>query len=93
VNSNDWGSGFTAAVTITNSGSTALSNWKVTWTWAGSQTITNSWNANVSTSSKTVTATNLSYNGSIAAGGNTSFGFQATYSGSNAAPTLTCSGS
>jgi hypothetical protein len=37
--------------------------------------------------------TNLSYNGSISAGGNTSFGFQATYSGSNAAPTLTCSGS
>ena len=93
VNSNDWGSGFTAAVTVTNSGSTALSNWKVTWTWAGSQTITSSWNANVSTSNKTVTATNLSYNGSIAAGGNTSFGFQGTYSGSNAAPTLTCSGS
>src|ERR1035437_4943655 len=93
VNSNDWGNGFTAAVTVTNSGSTALSNWKVTWTWAGSQTITNSWNANVSTSTKTVTATNLSYNGSIAAGGNTSFGFQATYGGSNAAPTLTCSGS
>jgi cellulose 1,4-beta-cellobiosidase len=93
VNSNDWGSGFTVAVTVTNAGSTALSNWKVTWTWAGNQTITSSWNANVSTSSKTVTATNLSYNGSIAAGGNTSFGLQGTYSGSNAAPTLTCSGS
>jgi hypothetical protein len=93
VNSSDWGSGFTVAVTITNSGSTALSNWKVTWTWAGNQTVTSSWNANVSTSSKTVTATNMSYNGSISAGGNTSFGFQGTYSGSNAAPTLTCSGS
>src|ERR1035437_6673441 len=93
VNSNDWGNGFTAAVTVTNSGSTALSNWKVTWTWAGRQTITNSWNANVSTSTKPVTAPHLPYKGSIAAGGNTSFGFQAAYGGSNAAPSLTCSGS
>ena len=93
VNNSDWGSGFTGAVTITNTGSTAISNWKVTWTWAGNQAITSSWNANVSSSSKSVTATNLSYNGSIAAGANTSFGFQASYSGTNAAPTLTCSAS
>jgi cellulose 1,4-beta-cellobiosidase len=38
-----------------------------------------------------VTATNLSYNGAIAPGGNTSFGFQASFSGTNTNPTLTCS--
>jgi cellulose 1,4-beta-cellobiosidase len=38
-----------------------------------------------------VTATNLSYNGALAAGGNTTFGFQAGFSGANTAPTLTCS--
>jgi len=32
-------------------------------------------------------------NGAIAPGGNTSFGFQAGYSGSNATPTLTCTAS
>jgi cellulose 1,4-beta-cellobiosidase len=34
--------------------------------------------------------TNAGYNGSIAPGGNTSFGFQAGYSGSDPSPTLTC---
>jgi cellulose 1,4-beta-cellobiosidase len=33
----------------------------------------------------------MSYNGAIAAAGNTAFGFQASFSGTNAAPTLTCS--
>jgi cellulose 1,4-beta-cellobiosidase len=40
-----------------------------------------------------VTAVNLGYNGAIAAGGNTTFGIQASYTGSNAAPTLTCTAS
>ena len=90
VNNSDWGSGFTGAVTITNTGSSAFTKWTVTWTWGGNQAITSSWNVSVTSSGKAVTATNMSYNGSIAAGGNTSFGFQASYSGTNAAPTLTC---
>ncbi|MGD0248576.1 MAG: cellulase family glycosylhydrolase [Candidatus Limnocylindrales bacterium] len=85
-----WGNGFTANVTVT-AGSTAIKTWKVTWTWGGNQSITNSWNATVTSSGTAVTATNLSYNGAIAAGGNTTFGFQATFSGTVTAPTLTCS--
>ena len=34
---NDWGSGFTGGISITNTGSTAVSNWTLTWTWAGNQ--------------------------------------------------------
>jgi cellulose 1,4-beta-cellobiosidase len=90
VNNGDWGSGFTAAVTITNTGSSASTRWTVTWTWAGNQTISNLWNGNLTTSGKAITVTNMSYNGSLAAGANTSFGFQAGYSGTNTAPTLTC---
>ena len=37
-----------------------------------------------------VTATNGSGNGSLGAGATTQFGFQATYSGSNPAPVVTC---
>jgi cellulose 1,4-beta-cellobiosidase len=33
----------------------------------------------------------MSYNGAIAAGGKITFGFQASFSGTNAAPTLSCS--
>ncbi len=85
---NDWGSGFTATVTVTNNGTAATNSWRVTWTWPGNQQITNAWNATVTQSGAAVTATNLSYNGSIAPGGSTSFGFQGTYSGTNGAPTL-----
>ena len=78
-------------MTVTNTGTVATKSWKVTWTWGGSQAITNSWNAVVASSGTSVTATNQSYNAVLAPGGNTSFGFQASYSGTITAPTLTCS--
>ncbi|MEV4314924.1 glycoside hydrolase family 6 protein [Actinocrispum sp. NPDC049592] len=89
----DWGSGFTASVTVTNTGSTATRSWKVTWTWSGNQVITNSWNTVESHNGANETAVNANYNGVIAPGANTSFGFQASYSGTNAKPTLTCTAS
>ncbi|MGW7283358.1 glycoside hydrolase family 6 protein [Streptomyces sp. NPDC054844] len=89
---NDWGSGFTAAVTVTNNGA-ATSGWSLGWTYAGSQKVTNSWNAKVSQSGAAVTAANESYNGTLSTGGSASFGFQGTYSGSNAIPaTFTLNG-
>ncbi|MFC9468651.1 cellulose 1,4-beta-cellobiosidase [Streptomyces coelicoflavus] len=89
---NDWGSGFTAAVTVTNNGA-ATSSWSLGWTYAGSQKVTNSWNAKVSQSGAAVTAANESYNGTLSTGGSASFGFQGTYSGSNAIPaTFTLNG-
>ena len=87
---NQWSNGYTANVTVTNNGTAATNGWKVTWTWGGNQQITNSWNAVESHSGESETVTNASYNGSIAPGGNTAFGFQASYSGTNASPTLTC---
>lgn len=90
---NQWSNGFTANVTVTNNGTTPTNGWKVTWNWGGNQAITNSWNDVESHSGASETVTNASYNGSIAAGGNTAFGFQATYSGTNASPTLSCTAS
>ena len=88
--SSDWGSGFNANVTITNTGTTATKSWKVTWTWSGNQTITNIWNATDTQTGTAVTAVNAAYNNVIAPGAGTSFGFSAGYSGTNTAPTLTC---
>jgi len=85
-----WGNGFTANVTVT-AGSAAIKTWRVTWTWGGNQAISNSWNATVTSGGTAVTATNLSYNGAVAAGGHGAFGFQASFSGTNTAPTLSCS--
>ena len=88
--SNQWDSGFTANVTVANTGTSATTGWKVTWTWAGNQQVSNVWNAVESHSGQAETVTNAGYNGTIAPGGSTSFGFQAGYSGSNPPPTLTC---
>jgi hypothetical protein len=88
---NDWGSGFTADVTVTNTGSGTLNGWTASWTFGGNQRITGFWNAAVTQSGASVTARNMSYNGTISPGGSTTFGFQGTYTGSNAIPTITCS--
>ncbi|GAA1981186.1 GH12 family glycosyl hydrolase domain-containing protein [Catenulispora subtropica] len=91
--SSSWDTGFTATVTVANNGTAATKGWKVTWTWSGNQTISNVWNATESRSGQSETATNASYDGVIAPGGNTSFGFQAGYSGTNGTPTLACTAS
>ena len=88
--SSDWGAGFNANVTVTNTGSAATKSWKVAWTWAGNQTISNMWNAGYTQAGHAVTTTSAAYNSVIAPGGSTSFGFGATNSGANTAPTLTC---
>lgn len=82
---NQWGNGFTADVRITNRGA-SLSSWTLTWTFTGNQQVTNGWNAQISQSGQSVTARNATWNGSLPANGTVSFGFQATYSGSNPSP-------
>ena len=89
----DWGSGYVATVTVTNNTSRTIQSWRVTWTWPGNQQITNAWSTTYSQSGKTVTASNAGYNGTLAPGQSTTFGFQGTYSGTNTAPTLSASGS
>ncbi|MEU4218550.1 cellulase family glycosylhydrolase [Actinoplanes sp. NPDC026623] len=84
-----WGSGFQGAVTVT-AGSAAITSWTVTWNWPSGQQFTNTWNASVTSSGAAVTAGNMPYNGSIPAGGSTSWGFTASSAGTNTAPTATC---
>jgi hypothetical protein len=50
-------------------------------------TITNAWNVDRSGNTGTVQFTNAGFNGSIAAGQSTEFGFQATGTGTGTAPT------
>jgi hypothetical protein len=80
---------FGAAITIVNNGSTALSSWTLTWSFANGQTVSSLWNGNETQSGANVTVTNESYNGSIAAGGSyTGVGFNGTWNGTtNAIPT------
>jgi hypothetical protein len=95
---NDWGSGFTADLTITNRGTDAISGWTLTYGYSGNQKLSNGWNGTWSQSGQTVTVQNASYNGTITAGAAVTTGAQFTYSGTNTAPTTfavngtTCAG-
>ncbi len=90
VVSNSWGSGFTGAIRVTNSGTSATSGWTASWQYSGSNRLTSSWNANLS-GSNPYTATNLSWNGTIGAGQTVEFGFQGnTNGGSVETPVVTC---
>ncbi|MGC4982745.1 glycoside hydrolase family 48 protein [Streptomyces sp. DT193] len=83
---NDWGSGFTADLTITNRGTDAINGWTLTYAYTGNQTLTNGWNGTWSQSGKSVTVKNASWNGTIGAGTAVTTGAQFTYSGTNTAP-------
>jgi len=83
---NSWQGGFTANVAIANNGSTAVNGWTLTFAFPGDQKITSAWNATLAQSGTSVTATNLSYNATIAPGGSQSFGFQGTWMASNTSP-------
>ncbi|WP_431894393.1 non-reducing end alpha-L-arabinofuranosidase family hydrolase [Micromonospora haikouensis] len=84
--SSQWGEGFGANVSITNLGD-PVSSWTLTWSYGAGQTVTQAWNATVTQSGATVTAKNVSYNGSIATNASVSFGFNGSWSGSNPVPT------
>lgn len=83
---NQWNVGFGTNVTITNLGS-PITAWTVGWTFGGNQAVTQLWNGSYTQTGESVAVTNLSYNGSIGTNGNTSFGFNGSYSGTNAVPT------
>ena len=84
-----WGGGFGTAISIQNTGTTALSSWALTFAFANGQTVSQIWNGTVTQSGANVTINNLSYNGSIAAGATlTGMGFNGTWNNvTNAIPT------
>ncbi|MFI2376229.1 cellulose binding domain-containing protein [Streptomyces sp. NPDC018964] len=83
---NVWQGGFTANVTVRNTGPSAVDGWKLAFTLPSGQRVTHAWNASVSPSSGSVTASGLDGNTRIASGGSQSFGFQGSYSGTFTQP-------
>lgn len=88
VISNNWGSGFTGAIRITNSGTRAINGWNVNWTYAGNTRLTGTWNATV-TGNNPYSATNFGWNSNIPPGQSVEFGFQGTHSGTAEIPVIT----
>lgn len=89
LDQNDWGTGFTGAISIKNTGTTQINGWTLTWTWSGNQQIIQSWNSNYTQTGQHVALTNAVWNGTIGAGDTlTGIGFNANYSGTNHNPTV-----
>lgn len=81
-----WATGFTVQITITNNGP-AVPSWNLQYAYTGNQQLQNGWNANWSQSGENITASNASWNGSLASNGSVVIGAQFTYSATNSAPT------
>jgi chitin-binding protein len=84
---NAWGSGFTANITLTNEGSSAVNGWSVQWQYSNPVSITNSWEADV-TGNGPFTASDIGRNSTINPGQSVSFGVQ----GSGSAETVSVTG-
>ena len=83
---NQWSTGFGAAVTITNLGD-PVDGWALGWSFTAGQTIAQAWNGVATQSGSAVTVTDAGYNAAAPTGGSVSFGFNGGWNGSaNPAP-------
>ena len=84
VISSDWGTGFTGTITVTNTGTTALSNWTLAFNFSGQ--ISSIWNGTIVSQTGTLyVVQGASWNSSLAPGATTSFGFNASPGNASAA--------
>ncbi|MFC9693792.1 glycoside hydrolase family 6 protein [Kribbella sp. NPDC056951] len=86
---NSWNTGFTASLKLTNTSTTPLTNWALSFDFANGQTVQSGWNANWTQSGTKVTGTPVpgSWNATIAPGATVDIGFNGTHSGTNNPPT------
>ncbi|MEL6711274.1 MAG: cellulose binding domain-containing protein, partial [Pseudomonadota bacterium] len=73
--SNEWNSGFTSSIAITNDTNQVIDGWKVAIDFAGDAKITGMWNADHNDQIFPDQATDAGYNGQILPGGKIQFGF------------------
>jgi hypothetical protein len=84
----NWGNGFVADVDITNTGTSPIDSWTLTFGWPTTwQHADSGWNANWSQSGTTVTVTNVEGNRVLAPGATTTAGFVGSYHGPDVQPT------
>ncbi len=78
--------GFTANVTITNTGD-PISGWTLRFTLPAGQSLTQGWSATWTGNGTAVSATNLDWNANLATGASTSIGFNGRWTGAYSSPT------
>jgi endoglucanase len=82
----DWGSGQVLRLMLSNSGTTPISNWGVSFTESNSFTVSNSWSGTFLVTGNQVSFTPPSWSLTVPAGGSTDAGMQLAYSGAKPMP-------
>ncbi|MDQ0364367.1 cellulase family glycosylhydrolase [Catenuloplanes indicus] len=92
---NSWSGGYEGRFTVTNNTSSPVTSWRVQFDLPSGTSISNSWNAQQSVSGNRYTFANAAWNGSLAAGASTTFGFTVNGTGTPSGCTIdgvSCSG-
>ncbi|MFE7071843.1 cellulase family glycosylhydrolase [Streptomyces sp. NPDC057620] len=84
--SNEWPGGFQGEIAIRNTGTAAISGWKLVFAFANGQTVSNMWGGTPTQSGATVSVANASYTATIPASGSVTVGFTANKGTTNTAP-------
>ncbi|MEV8437728.1 lytic polysaccharide monooxygenase [Actinosynnema sp. NPDC051121] len=82
-----WSNGFTANVTVKNTGTSAVNAWQLAWDLPSGQGITSAWSADVAVAAGKVTAKGVSWNQNIQPGQSVNFGFNGSSQGTPSKPT------
>jgi len=88
---NSWPGGFQAGVTV-KAGSAAIVSWSTSFTISGA-TISNLWSGTLTSSGSTFTVKNAAWNGAVAAGQSTTYGFVSAGTPPTGAVAVTCTAS
>ena len=82
----EWPGGFQGEIKIGNPGTAAINGWKLAFTFADGQSVTNMWGGTPTQSGGAVSVAPASYTNTIAAGGSVTVGFIANKGATNTAP-------
>ena len=83
----EWPGGFQGEIAIRNTGTAAISGWKLAFSFANGQTVTNMWGGTPTQSGGSVSVTPASYTSTISPGASVTVGFIGTKTATNTAPT------
>jgi len=85
---NQWSTGFTGTISLTNLGDPITNGWNLAWDFAGNQRVTQGWSGTFTQTGQHVNVANPSWAASLATNASYSLGFNADYSGTNASPSV-----
>ncbi|WP_203779423.1 lytic polysaccharide monooxygenase auxiliary activity family 9 protein [Actinoplanes philippinensis] len=84
-----WTGGFQGEVMV-HAGTSAVNNWKITWTWPGGQQLAQVWSAKGTSSGSLVSVSPESWSANVPAGGHVTFGFLASGTTAPSVQNLAC---